>query len=738
MTWRRLLPGVTALEVLLVLTACAAGAVVYQGFFASLGALSTLGLACLTGGVTAALGHRRAWSTVLLAVAGLVPLLVFGLFRGDVTAVFDGMRGSWNRLLTAAVPADAWGALLVVPTLVVWAAAFSSVLLVLRSRKVLVPLVPPLASFLFAVSVAGEQTGGHLVATVVFLAGALPLVAVRTHRSTGSTSIHIGQSSPRSVTALVVVGLVVAASALVGVAGGQALPLGRHRFDPRDVLAPPVASTDVVSPLSQLKSQLKVDPPRTLFTLEFEPGSPTRIDRVRTAALDVFDGTTWTSSDTYRVAGSHLTADPGLLRSRPVTARIELKALTGPHLPVIGWPSRLVADGDAEGRFGFDPGSGVVVSTTPGPQSLSYRVTGEIDDDAIDQAAQLATDSKLTPAPPADVPEQLRALVLAPYSLESFNRLSDLERDLHGHPYRLDVPPGHSYAAIAAVLAEGGRGGYAEQYAAAFAVVARMWGYRTRVAVGYRVNGGPQANVRVITTADAHAWPEVYVAGHGWVTFEPTGLIENVKVPAPPPDSPRVVPPNSAPSTLSAATPQDPQRPPGVVDDQGPGLRDVLLGTWLVAPVAGVLLVLVCGFVVIAKALRRRRRRLGPDPAAQVLGAWLDQLDRLTERGVSPPVSLTFHEVARHVRDRLGDAANPVEATAELATTATYAPEHLGDSDAGRAWQLADQLQTTLYPRRLSLARLRATLDPRPLWTVWAGARQRRRAGESLEMGRYR
>ena len=119
-------PGTAVVEVTLALAASAAGALVYHEFFATPGYLLTLGLACLVGGVTA-VPSRRAWTTPVLAVAGLALVLVFGVFRGAGSEVLDGTRGSWNRLLAVVVPADPWGELLVVPTLVMWAAAFTSV-----------------------------------------------------------------------------------------------------------------------------------------------------------------------------------------------------------------------------------------------------------------------------------------------------------------------------------------------------------------------------------------------------------------------------------------------------------------------------------------------------------------------------------------------------------------------------------------------------------------------------------
>jgi hypothetical protein len=406
MTWRRFAPAGRLAEVVLAMVASAAGALVYQGFFVTDEHLLVLAIACLVGGVTATLGHRRAWVTPVPAVAGLGLVLVYGVFGGDSSAVLDGVRGSWHRLLTVTVPADTWGELLAAPTLVAWAAAFSSVLLVLWTRSALVPLLPPLAGFLFALFVVGNQAGGHLAATVVFLVAALVLTAIRTHRGTGDGAVRLERRSSRTATAFVAAGSMVAASAMFGLVGGQVLPLasGEHRFDPRDVLAPPVVSTDTLTPLAQLKKQLNETPPRALFTVRTTPDAATQIDRVRTAALDMFDGTTWTANDTFRVAGSHLTADPELVHRKAVTARIELHELSGPYLPVIGWPSRLGAPGETTGRFGFDLDSGVVVSNGPTSQGFSYDVTGEIhlrDKDLprastaeIGQAAWTATVSK--------------------------------------------------------------------------------------------------------------------------------------------------------------------------------------------------------------------------------------------------------------------------------------------------------------------------------------------------------
>ncbi len=66
------------------------------------------------------------------------------------------------------------------------------------------------------------------------------------------------------------------------------------------------------------------------------------------------------------------------------------------------------------------------------------------------------------------------------------------------------------------------RRGFCSQFAQAFAILARTLGIPARVAIGYTAGTPGPGNTWRITTADAHAWPEVYFAGEGWLRFEPT------------------------------------------------------------------------------------------------------------------------------------------------------------------------------------------------------------------------
>ena len=48
-------------------------------------------------------------------------------------------------------------------------------------------------------------------------------------------------------------------------------------------------------------------------------------------------------------------------------------------------------------------------------------------------------------------------------------------------------------------------------------------GLPARLVTGYAAGAYDEAEARyVVTEAEAHAWPEVYFPGYGWIEFEPT------------------------------------------------------------------------------------------------------------------------------------------------------------------------------------------------------------------------
>jgi hypothetical protein len=260
------------------------------------------------------------------------------------------------------------------------------------------------------------------------------------------------------------------------------------------------------------------------------------------------------------------------------------------------------------------------------------------------------------------------------------------------------------------------RRGAAEQHAAAFTVLARLRGYPTRIAVGYLLTGRPEADGALrVTTATAHAWPEVEFEGIGWVPFEPTDT-RNLRAEAPArpvsPGGERADAPTT--TTLSALVVRELAR--GTPGSRLYRARDVAIVA--ASAVAGTM-ALAAGLVLTEKWRRRLRRRSGL-PAARVAGAWREVRDRLRERGVAVTPASTPAEVAERASS-LGEVATPVGRLAPIVTASAFSAAGPGEDDARRAWDLEAEVRRMLVSGIPLRRRVAAAVDPRPLLPPRAG-----------------
>jgi hypothetical protein len=77
--------------------------------------------------------------------------------------------------------------------------------------------------------------------------------------------------------------------------------------------------------------------------------------------------------------------------------------------------------------------------------------------------------------------------------------------------------------------------GFCMYYASAEVLMLRTLGIPARMAVGFAQGKlDPQNDTYTVLRGDAHAWPEVYFPGVGWVEFEPTGNQDPLVRPAAP------------------------------------------------------------------------------------------------------------------------------------------------------------------------------------------------------------
>jgi transglutaminase-like putative cysteine protease len=257
------------------------------------------------------------------------------------------------------------------------------------------------------------------------------------------------------------------------------------------------------------------------------------------------------------------------------------------------------------------------------------------------------------------------------------------------------------------------RSGFCEQYASAFAELARSIGLPTRVAVGYQTGSRGADGVWRVEEKDAHAWPEVWLGPTvGWYRFEPTptrvdpvtglgGKAGSVN----PGGTTTTTAPNSqktTPTTVSS-TPTSVGVPGASLPTTGPpksgGTRShvITLVAVVVAIAIGALVALL-GALAAAAWNRTRRRRHDPDDRRRVLGAWSEALERLEAAGIERRPSTTSLEFALRQAPALGAGAAgpPLMDLARLHTLAMYSPQPPTTAEADEAWSELDAIAAAL------------------------------------------
>lgn len=227
--------------------------------------------------------------------------------------------------------------------------------------------------------------------------------------------------------------------------------------------------------------------------------------------------------------------------------------------------------------------------------------------------------------------------------------------------------------------------GFCTQFAWAFAVMARLLGLPTRVVIGYTAGTQQSDGIWSVTTADAHAWPEVYFTGEGWLRFEPTPVGKGGQgTAALPPYAVATAPGGSGPPAPPVAA------NPGYNRKTGPG-RNTKLGDlngplggggsrkarpaspWpaVVIPALVVLLFIWPGATRLL--IRRRRWRRAAGDAGVANAAWREVTDDLTDYGFEGPPGETQRGLIRRVTAAARLDASAAQALARVGTAAERA-----------------------------------------------------------------
>ena len=283
---------------------------------------------------------------------------------------------------------------------------------------------------------------------------------------------------------------------------------------------------EVANPIVDLRTRLVDLSNVGVFTVRSQVPSYWRL-----TSLDTFTGDSWVATNSYRGFGAKL---PGVSAvpagTRTVQEQFHVLALESVWLPAAFTP---VAVTGVRG-VGYDSSSSSLITSHKTSDGLEYTVTSYQYLSTLDPA-------KLESAPPVRAdPAVSRYLNLPPtvppsvYNLSKqitmgqrteYDKALALQDFFLGPSFTYSLNPqsdGVGNDALSNFLFST-RTGYCQQFAGAYAVLARAAGLPTRLAVGFATGTAQVGGAYRVTDADAHTWPEVYFGPKiGWVPFEPT------------------------------------------------------------------------------------------------------------------------------------------------------------------------------------------------------------------------
>jgi transglutaminase-like putative cysteine protease len=705
--------------------------------------------------ITAAVCHGLAWAlraravsppVVVVASVGAIVLLVswlvlpqtttFGIPGGDT---IDTFRRELSRAAAefrqVVAPAPTILGFRLGSVLGTAIAAFLADWAAFRMRSLFEAAIPSFTLFLFSAILGANRW--HGVSVAAYLVALLLFLALQHARLQGTSTSWFASRSRGGMASILLVGGalgcgVVAAALVIGPTppGADAPPVVRWRNSQR----PGPGTRTTVSPLVDIRGRLVDQSNIEVFTV-----TSTQRSYWRLTSLDQFDGDIWSSNSSYRPTSGSL---PTGYASRTARVRASQHYVIGPlgsiWLPAAYEPAHINgADGAS-----YNSDSASLISAQDAADGLDYRVVSELPRPTAEQLQRVAglpleaEDQVRYTALPGDIPPRIVALArqvaARAASGSPYARALALQQYFRSPPfvYDLTIEAGHNDRALERFLFERHRG-YCEQFAGAYAVMARAMGLPARVAVGYTPGDLGPDGVYHVRGLNAHAWPEVYLAGAGWVSFEPTpgrgvpgaesytGIPEQQARSDNPATATTLPPQTTEPTAPASQRPTETTSPTRKVDtgaDKGGGLPKPLVWALVLIATVGVLW---GGGVPLAKRMRRdRRRSAAAKPSDRVLVAWDETTEALALAGARRHLAETMPEYA----GRAARAASlEAETSARLrqladdAAAASYSSHELEPAAVARAVETAARIEAQLQEAAGTRRRLRWALDPRPL-----------------------
>jgi hypothetical protein len=607
-----------------------------------------------------------------------------------------------------------------------------------------------------------------VVVSLVWLVGRARMARVRALRVVQASTAGVSQGSQSKWMAArrQALGVVLVVGA---VGGGLAIAPAAAGWVPREALREAVDPLLIVqkqaSPLGGYRAWFDAaNYHQTLFTVT---GDTTGIDRVRIATLGDYDGEVFRAGDQdgdplfARLAGdgaaggSSLTVTigegysgvwvpvPGTIDAAPGFSGAKAEALTDGFYVSRSDAAAVDVAERADGGYGLEVGDSYRVDARPsaagtelGDARGGQPLVAESDYPEMAEWVE-AQEVPRTGDGLAELVTRLRERGYLSHSLSDGDSAAPWIADLQatsGYAFQSSYA-GHSTARIEQLFADladqqriagpdaadeilVAAVGDDEQFAAAAAVLARYFGFDSRVVVGARLATDEDApsvapcEGGVCTGANVTAWVEVRAADGTWATLDaspqyavtPIDVTEGEQLPENP-----TVPQESSTDVL------DP--PPAQRDDsEGSTADDALDSDWfaallpiLLAVGTGVLavflLLLPLLFLFLIKRLRRNRRRNEPVPEVRVVGAWDELVDSYVDHRIAVPTGASRQSIAAAVGR---PQAIALAAAVDAAVFAEHPPTR---ESADAAWALVDEERAGLTESSTLFDRLKAAVN---------------------------
>ena len=595
-----------------------------------------------------------------------------------------GSFRAWKDLLTLTAPVSVYSGPALVPWMCGLVCAVLAGLITARSGRAILGSIPlvlmGIISIFFGLSHHALPVWAVL-AWWALLAGWWALAA-QYQRITLGQDVLVGRSASgggeatvaRSRSTVYVGTRVMGALVVLAVSVGVALPAavflgaGGTRIVGRDLVQPPLDIQAYPSPLSSFRHYTTDLKDETLLTVSDLPEN----QRVRIAAMDVYDGTTFGMS-TKRGDGhtGYIPVEstiPGRAEGNSLVT-VTTNSLSGPWVPVLGNPSEIAFTGadSAAQKDGLYVDTWANAALTTGPAgTMTYNVRTSFAEPVRDE--DLASLS-VVPLSEADknVPEGLATKVseITQNASTALSAARAIEHYLANNGYYLNENtqfsrPGVRTDRLERMLSSDEQLiGDDQQYTALMALMLHQMGMNARVVMGAYPEGGSQGGPATLHGSDIRAWVEVEFEGGVWAVFDPTPPRDHTpqtQVPKPrsvprpqvlqppePPEAPAELPPTTRDQNA------DPMEPPAEPFPWG-----------LVAGISGgILLILLPPLMILLFKAERRRRRRRAAAVGALVGSWDEVVDLAADSGLRIDVGHTRQETAWSLASQWELGENP-------------------------------------------------------------------------------